>query len=66
MASTQLSLNLKCLARLPALSINAHITADDAQKDFTLPLLVHLLASERLRHDVDDFTKRLPYKQEGM
>jgi hypothetical protein len=49
MASTQLYLNIKCTARLPVLSINTQMTTDNVQKDFTLPLLVHILASERLR-----------------
>ncbi|KAI9784829.1 MAG: hypothetical protein M1839_001559 [Geoglossum umbratile] len=64
MASTQLPLNMKCAARLPVLSINAQMTTDNVRKDFTLPLLVHILASERLRQDVRCFKKQGPYKQE--
>lgn len=66
MASTQLLLNEKCTARLPVLSLNPHMTADVVRKEFTLPLLVHILASERLRQDVDCFIERGPYKQKGM
>ncbi|KAI9764143.1 MAG: hypothetical protein M1839_006042 [Geoglossum umbratile] len=63
MASTQLLLNERCLARLPVLSFNAHMTIDVVRKEFTLPLLVHILASERLRQDLDYFVKQGPYKQ---
>ncbi|KAI9868510.1 MAG: hypothetical protein M1813_005954 [Trichoglossum hirsutum] len=66
MASTQLLLNEKCTARLPVLSLNPHMTADVVRKEFTLPLLVHILASERLRQDVDCFIERGPYKQKGV
>ncbi|KAI9765296.1 MAG: hypothetical protein M1840_007495 [Geoglossum simile] len=55
MASAQLLLNETCIARLLVLSFNAHMTADVVRKEFTLPLLVHILASERLRQDVGCF-----------
>jgi hypothetical protein len=68
MASAQLSLNLKCVARLPVVHFDAQLMADSnyVQKQYTLPLLVHILASERLRQDAEYFVDQGPYKQQGM
>ncbi|KAH0565680.1 hypothetical protein GP486_000920 [Trichoglossum hirsutum] len=41
------------------------MTVDYVRKQFTLPLLVHILASERLRQDAKCFIERGPYEQQG-
>ncbi|KAI9779348.1 MAG: hypothetical protein M1839_007456 [Geoglossum umbratile] len=45
---------------------DAQLMADSnyVQKQFTLPLLVHILASERLRQDAQYFVDQGPYKQQ--
>ncbi|KAI9761452.1 MAG: hypothetical protein M1840_001796 [Geoglossum simile] len=66
--SSQLSLNLRCLARSPVIRFDNQLMADInfVRQQYTLPLLVHIFASERLRQDVKFFVSQGPYNQDGV
>ena len=65
MTSIQQHLNECCQARLPEVNFNPTMTVEEVREEWTEPLLVHMLASGRLRQDIDVFVKRGPYSQNG-
>ncbi|KAI9774040.1 MAG: hypothetical protein M1839_001925 [Geoglossum umbratile] len=68
MASVPLSLNLRCMARFPVVRFDSQLMAEPnyVRNQYTLPLLVHILACERLRQDVAYFLKQGPYDQKDV